>query len=364
MNAMSGTEHATWPTNPIAAVTHPNPAPYYQHLATLPLHFDNELRCWIAASSRTVRAVLACESLRVRPPQEPVPANLVDTVSGDLFSRLARMNDGDTHRKIRTMIDQVIASISSRQLERMCHETATNFLATQKHTAVEWMFEYPTQVLATILELEPHQLNQTVHAGRLIANGFAPGGANIDIAELNAAVNEILSTIHNSHLTALARGLLDNHHTADANLVGWFFQLFDSTAGLIGNSLITASLSEPTAKPVSIVDATLRSSPPIQNTRRFAHSDTTIDDEQIRNGETVLVVLASALPDSRSQCRDNPITAFGFGPHQCPAEHVAVTIANHALKALIKLGHHAELTGYLPSLNARIPTFHERTNHL
>ena len=367
---MTRTENASWPTNPIAAVTHPEPGPYYRHLASLPLHFDNELQCWIAASPRTVRAVLDCEALRVRPPHQRVPAHLVDTAAGDLFSRLARMNDGDGHHEMRTMIDQVIASISSQQLERVCEEIADSFLAAHKHTAAEWMFEYPSQVLAVILDVERNQLDSTVGAARLIANAFAPGAANIDGAKLDAAVSEILSTIGNGHLTALARGLLQHKENAEANLAGWFFQIFDSTAGLIGNSLLAALLSPPMTAERSIVDNTLRCCPPIQNTRRFAHTDIIIDTEQIRTGDSVLIVLAAASPDLNateaaayrsSQQTSEPAIAFGSGPHRCPADQIVTTIATHALIQLMKLGHTAELTGYLPSPNARIPTFQEGT---
>ena len=43
----------TPPGNPIAAVTHPDPYPYYREMvATRPLHRDRDLGLWVAASTR------------------------------------------------------------------------------------------------------------------------------------------------------------------------------------------------------------------------------------------------------------------------------------------------------------------------
>ena len=64
----------SWPQDPIAAVTHPDPYPYYADLvARRPLYRDDALQLWVASSAAAVTAVLASDLCRVRPPAEPVP---------------------------------------------------------------------------------------------------------------------------------------------------------------------------------------------------------------------------------------------------------------------------------------------------
>src|ERR1700719_3804800 len=64
----------TLPRDPIAAVTHPDPYPYYADLvAYKPIYHDETLGLWVASSANAVSAVLASEICRVRPLAEPVP---------------------------------------------------------------------------------------------------------------------------------------------------------------------------------------------------------------------------------------------------------------------------------------------------
>src|SRR5262245_35711036 len=89
------TSDPTSPADPMHAVTHPDPYPYYADLvARCPLHRDDALGLWVASSAEAVMAVLTSERCRVRPPAEPVPAALAGSAAGDVFGRLVRMNDG------------------------------------------------------------------------------------------------------------------------------------------------------------------------------------------------------------------------------------------------------------------------------
>ena len=94
---MSWTQHPPQdpPQDPIAAVTHPDPYPYYADLAAhRPLYRDDALRLWVASSAAAVTAVLASDLCRVRPPAEPVPRALLGSPAGELFGHFVRMNDG------------------------------------------------------------------------------------------------------------------------------------------------------------------------------------------------------------------------------------------------------------------------------
>jgi len=100
------------PTNPIDAVTHPNPYPYYGRLLSGPaLHYDQELRLWIAASATTISEVFDSSSCRVRPTIEPVPAALRGLPTGEIFAHLMRMTDGGRHDQPKIAVERALASI-------------------------------------------------------------------------------------------------------------------------------------------------------------------------------------------------------------------------------------------------------------
>src|SRR5262245_7010653 len=85
-------------SDPIAAVTHPDPYPYYADLvARAPLVRDERLGLWVAASAVAVASVLTSPRCRVRPTAEPVPAALAGSRAGDVFGRLVRREAGETH---------------------------------------------------------------------------------------------------------------------------------------------------------------------------------------------------------------------------------------------------------------------------
>lgn len=68
----------TFPSDPIAAVTHPNPYPYYADLVVHnPLYYDETKALWIASSAAVVNAVLTSDLCRVRPLTEPIPKTLL-----------------------------------------------------------------------------------------------------------------------------------------------------------------------------------------------------------------------------------------------------------------------------------------------
>src|ERR1700687_4786116 len=97
----------TVPRDPVAAVTHPDPYPYYADLvARRPLFRDDGLGLWIASSGAAVAAALTSERCRVRPLGEPVPVALIGSPAGDVFSRLVRMRDGAAHGPMKQAVSE------------------------------------------------------------------------------------------------------------------------------------------------------------------------------------------------------------------------------------------------------------------
>src|SRR5688572_5216677 len=100
------------PRDPVAAVTHLDPYPYYAELVgRSPVHRDDRIGMWVVASAEAVGAVLASEICRVRPPAEPVPRALVGAPAGEVFRHLVRMNDGAAHRALRPAVSATLAGL-------------------------------------------------------------------------------------------------------------------------------------------------------------------------------------------------------------------------------------------------------------
>src|SRR5947208_6886709 len=93
------------PENPIKAVTHPDPYPYYQMLIKeRPIYFDESLHLWVAASADAVQAVLTSEICRVRRTTELVPKHLHNSAAADIFQHLVRMNERARHRPMKQAV--------------------------------------------------------------------------------------------------------------------------------------------------------------------------------------------------------------------------------------------------------------------
>jgi len=112
----------------------------------------------------------------------------------------------------------------------------------------------------------------------------------------------------------------------------------------------------------------LRLDPPIQNTRRFMAESSVLLGQSVQAGEMILVVLAAANRDAAVNPEperfditrtDRYLYTFGVGPHACPAQELALTIAGTAVDACLAnrfdLHSWAADVAYLPSVNARLP---------
>ena len=380
------------PADPIAAVTHPDPYPYYAELvAERPLHRDAALGLWVAASAEAVTGVLRSDLCRVRPPAEPVPKALVGSPAGDLFARLVRMNDGIAHLRLKPAISGTLqtmdmgrAAEASRMWARLLAEELRP--ATDLAGLTEFAFRLSPHVVGTLLGIPRDRLGETATLVAEFVRGLAPSSAPAEIERAKEAA---------ARLTALGRGLLDDARAEDglmarlarhgrdveavvANGIGLLSQAYEATAGLIGNTLLAlgrepVALERVGASPGAlrgVVRETLRHDPPVQNTRRFVAVAGEVAGRAMAEGDAVLVVLAAANRDPAANPdphrfdplrRDARSFTFGAGAHACPGEMLATTIAEAGVDRLLVSGLAlpplASRTSYRPSANGRIPLF-------
>ncbi len=177
-----------WPRDTIAAVTAPDPYPYYGHLAvTQPLFFDAGLGMWVATSANAVTAVLTSDLCRVRPIDEPAPATLAGTAAGDLFARLIRMTDHVPRASVKQAVASTLGSLENEVLARLSRDWASELLlGSDKIGATErppFAFALPVVVLGDLLGIPRELLAQTACWIDAFVTCLATGASASQIAE-------------------------------------------------------------------------------------------------------------------------------------------------------------------------------------
>jgi cytochrome P450 len=356
------------PTSPVAAVTHPDPYPYYADLVTRrPLYRDQGLGLWVAASAAAVTAVLTSEACRVRPPAEPVPGVLVGTAAGDLFRRLVRMNDGADHVRLKPSVAATLAMLAAPSLGPHATEAAAALDAAR---LTDFAFRLAPEVLGRLLGMPPEQRAEAAVHTEALVRGLAPSASPVDVERGAAAAAALLAIVR-----ALPRFATAGDDLV-ANVVGFFSQAYEATAGLVGNTLVALGRQpevlrrvrqQPSTMP-AVVTEVARHDAPVQNTRRFVAEPVDVAGQTLPAGAVVLVVLAAANRDPAANAdpdrfdaarRERRAFTFGLGPHACPGEAVAVAVASAGVGRLLAAGVEpgALAFAYRPSANTRVPLF-------
>lgn len=157
----------TSPRDPISAVTHPDPFPFYARLvAERPLSHDAVLGLWVASSAPAVTAVLSDDRCRVRPAAEPVPGALLGSPAADVFRNLVRMTDGEGHGPLKQAVSAALASIDAAEVTARSGRWA-RYLLTEAEPRAPFgrlstvAFDLSVHVLGSLLGVPPDILRQT-----------------------------------------------------------------------------------------------------------------------------------------------------------------------------------------------------------
>ena len=385
------------PTDPIAAATHVDPYPYYARLvAERPLYHDPKLGAWVASGAAAVAEVLAHPACRVRPVLEPVPPGLVGTPAGEIFRHLVRMNDGESHCPLKRAVSATLDTLTEERVAAETRRCAAEILAPagSEHDAVtplELGSVLPTWVIASLLGLTGEAVPAAARDVAELVRCVFPGGTPDEVergkvaavrlrdrfrdqlSRRDAATADTLLHALAARCDGLGPGAADS---IIANAIGFMVQACDATAGLIGNTLVALAREPEVLVRVRrmpdllalAVNEVARHDPPIQNTRRFLAQDATVAGEELRAGDTVLVLLAAAnrdptlnpAPHRFDPARNGPRDfTFGSGAHACPGRLAATTIAEASVAHLLDRGFKPEqldpTPNYRSSPNARTP---------
>ena len=378
------------PHDPIAAVTAPDPYPYYRDLvAERPVYRDEKLGMWVVSGVAAVEAILAAPAARVRPPAEPVPKPLVGSTAGAVFGAFARMTEGPMQVAMKHAIRAALANVTSDGVAAPARAWLSSRLpdgeAVCAGTLNEILSALPVWVVASLLGVPAAQRAEVTDLTAAFVAGLAPSataertdGANRAAARLLEILRPLLVAQEEGTLPRLRAAGSDLPCAAVlANALGLLFQTYDATAGLIGNTLLAAARDRDAyvraanrSRLLDFVDEVQRHDPPVHNTRRFLAADLNVAGQSMERGETVLVVLAAANHDPAANVAPERFDidranrrsfTFGAGRHVCPGTVIATAIAAAAAEVLVPrladLDCMAGSIGYRPLPNARIPVF-------
>ncbi|WP_455929668.1 cytochrome P450 [Pseudomonas fluorescens] len=364
---------------PLQAATHVDPYAYYASLRRHEeLLFDAELGLWVASRAKTVEAVLAHPDCHVRPLHEPVPKAIAQGTAGEVFARWMRMNEGPAHRCPRAAIEPALAAVEASAIAEQVAR-----LIDSVQTLDALMFTLPVAVVASLLGCPAPQVACVAGLTRAFVAGLSPLSSEAQLCTAQAGASQLQrmfrEVLEETALLAHIRGgNWEDAQVLTANLIGLLSQTCEASAGLIGNSLVmlarhpelVAQIVRTPALATALVEEVARYDSPVQNTRRFVAARCTIGNRVLAAGESILVLLASANRDAEANTDPDSFVlartqrhlfSFGSGRHHCPGQQMALTIAAHAVLAVLRrqpaLLADASRFSYWPSLNGRIPRF-------
>jgi cytochrome P450 len=376
--------------NPVTAVCQPDPYPYYAELvARRPSYLDDELNAVVLSSAELIRSALAEPALRVRPVDQPVPAGIAGTPAGAVFGQLVRMTDGPAQHRLKGIVGTALGTLDGAAVRQLAMRTAADLLD-RSGSLDELLFQLPVRVVAVLCGLTD---GADAEAARLTGDFVQCLPANATAAQqaVAAAAAEQLQKLLAAQPDDAPGLLAELGRTAEranwpdaaallANAIGLLSQTYDATAALIGNTLLalrregmlrhegTPGRTEvPGGDLVRFVREVARHDSPVHNTRRFAAEPVTIGDQPVRQGQSVLLVLAAGNRDPAANPdpadfrpdRSSPVLfTFGSAGHACPGERLALNIAAGAVAGWLAAGFEPallETAGYRPSANIRCP---------
>jgi len=288
-----------------------------------------------------------------------------------------RMNDGAYHVRMKPSVSATVAMLEPAHVRRHA-EAAARTLATELAVGAEpariadFAFRLPPYAVGGLLGMAPDTLPAVAAAAGRFVRGLAPGAAAPDVEDAAAGARVLLDAVR-----ALPRYRSAGEESV-ANVVGFFWQSYEATAALVGNTLLALArhrdilervTREPDALPAAVAEVA-RWDAPVQNTRRYVVAAGDVAGQPKREGDAILLVLAAANRDAAANPdpdrfdvarRERRVFTFGAGAHACPGEAVAVALASAGVAALLEAGvQPARLAAsftYRASANMRMPLF-------
>jgi cytochrome P450 len=345
-----------------------DPYPYYRTLReTDPVHFDELRQSWMLTRYDDVERALR-DHAHFSAEQGPPGSMLV--------------SDPPRHTRLRTLVNKAFTPRTVRRLRPRIQAIVDDLLDAAAGRAeidaiADFAYPLPITVIAELLGVEPERRDFFRAESQKIALSLGPSADPAAAAHAAEGRDRLMAyfdgliakrraeprdDLVSALIPAEERGDLLDHGELLAMLLLLLVGGHETTVNLIGNGLL-ALLRHPDQLELlrttpgserQAVDELLRYDSPVQYTGRVARSDVELRGKQVRAGDRVRMILASANRDpdafddpdtldlSRDPCHH---LAFGFGIHFCLGAELARVEGEIALPTLVRRFPDLRLTG-------------------
>ena len=339
---------------------------------------DKQLRAWLVTERDLVMGALTDKDLSsVR----YADLDAVDEQIRPLFATLGKQLfylDAPDHPRIRTLMNRSFSPKTVAAMRAQIERTTDSLLdAVNSQSSIDILadlaYPLPVSVICDLLDVPPEQRAQVKRWSSAVA--IVMGKAKPSPEELSDGVQamssmldylgELLLQQRQNATSVVFEAFLGSSDVSDdeilANAAALLLVGHETTTNLISNGMLAllqhpeqlALLRERPELIKPAVEELLRYDSSVQNLLRRSINGTTIGDQEITAGSTVLLVLGAANRDPKAYAdphvldiqRDGPRhVAFGHGVHACIGASLARLEAEIVLPKLLERYEHLHLT--------------------
>lgn len=280
-----------------------------------------------------IRSILSDSTWKVKPRGMSVPEEIRSSLAGEIYQSFARMTDGDHHRELRHITEEIIADFDISQIERHV-ESAFNLLSEPSPRDIQYIV--PGLVLSGLLDVPKYSRMQAVQLTRAFVVGSRANASPEEWGAAIGAVDQLVPIFQESPSSNSDVRII-------AGRIAVLYQASDACAALVGNSILELA-KHPDAHPQQIVNDSLADRLPIRSTIRARADDQVVLD---------LEAAHQVEPDAK--------WTFGHGAHACPGVDLAMSNAVEIVRymqkhqpidlaSLIRLGWESLPNAWIPVL--------------
>jgi len=358
---------------------------YKSMLDENPVYWDETNKIWAIYSYEYCAEILKSSKVEI-PLVNPNNEQELNESALEILSNLTRLSNGIQHEISKEIAMQLFSSIKSIDISEIISFLIKNDLIENE---IDWVKsvskKLPVLVLLKSFGFKEDDCDFISEKIESFIKIMLPQKTEEQVRMINEN-SEKLYLIVEKHLYSLSFydsllikisnpfniSIEQINLIAVSNFIGLCIQSFDAGRGILSNSLLQIIQHKTFSSRIEIeksVIETSRFDPPIHNTRRIAIEDFCIGESQIKKGDPILIVLASANRDSQKfenalnfdieRINNTENLTFGIGGHMCLAKYFSIHLATEAIWHLFQNYKSVSLLEnqihYEPLINARLP---------
>jgi cytochrome P450 len=323
---------------------HSNPYDFYKKMRLeQPVYWDDQNKIWALYSYRDCYFLLNSDLVEI--PQIP-NAHLNENAT-IVIENLARLNNLSVHSETRKAALYLFEKIKAIEISMLLDALLAQMDLKSFDFVKTIGKKLPALLLLKGFGFGDSEVELILPKISTLIQLMLPDKTEQQIAALNLCIDDIFLTVEKHLIDTIT---IDTRKEAPAiyvsNLIGLLIQCYDAGRGLLCNALLQSiqpqkkGLKDGNYFRKAIVE-TIRFDSPIQNTRRKLTEDITLRNQDLKKGQQLLLVLASANRDEAEfvnpdrfdidRINNNESLTFGSGRHSCLAKYFSINLVFETL---------------------------------